>query len=332
MKDNVEVLRNFQTQILEKMVSGFESVPLKLLEKCPEFDSSVFVKLKSLRQKLKAKQKLTGALLKRKISIEIPFSSPDNTDIVENPVSNRGKSAKSSNVQKSNVVANNDNISRRLSLEVADLNEGDECCYDNDNISSRLSPEGADFSEMDEYFNGDAFNGASVVKTTCSSSDNYSGSFSPRSLVSGNKQLVNRLSSSQCVNSTRTASVSLNDSIVEEEVLRPPTKVAFKFKTPTSFTKKSGSVNMNAGSPVSVNGCVSQIGDSFNKPSLESFSGLQRFQRNPETPPRLQISTTKSDHSVQQSDYSFNKPANQWITSFNYPIVEAQSPRGHSSK
>ncbi|XP_021933104.1 Bloom syndrome protein homolog isoform X2 [Zootermopsis nevadensis] len=324
LKDNIDVLRNFQFQILEKLVSGFESLPLKLLEKCPEFDSSIFIKLKSLRQKLKAKQKLTGALLKRKLSVEVP--SPDNRDIIENPALNREKAAKLSNMRVPNVVTNNDNISRRLSPEVADLNEVEECCYDNDNISSRLSPEGANFSEMDEYLNDNAFNEASVVKTTCSSSDNYSSPYSPRSLGSNTKPLINRLSSSQCLNSTRTALALFNDSIVEEEVLGPPVKVAFKFKTPTSFGKKSDCVNMKAVSPVSVGGCLSQIGYNFN-----TSPGLRMLQRNSETPPRLLISATKSNHSVQQSDYSFNKPANQWKTSFNYLTVEAQSPRSHTS-
>jgi hypothetical protein len=293
------------------MVSGFEALPLKLLEKCPEFDSSVFVKLKSLRQKLKAKQKLTGALLKRKISIEVPGCSLDDTDIVENPALSRGKSAKTSNINISNVVADNDNISR-LSSEVADLNDVNEC-HGYDNIHSRLSPEGVNFSARDEYFNDGVFSDASVVKTTSSSIDNYSSSFSPTILVSDTKPLVNRLSSSQCVNSTRTALVSLSHSTVKKDVLRPPTKVAFKFKTPTLFTKKSGSVNMNAG------------GD-FNK----SPSGLQMLQRT-ETPPRLQLSATQSDHSFQHSDKSFNKPACQWITSFNYPIVESQSPTGNTA-
>jgi hypothetical protein len=329
LEDNIEVLRNFQIQILEKMVSGFESLPLILLEKCPEFDSNVFIKLKSLRQKLKAKLKLTGALLKRKISTEVPFSSSDNTDVIENPVLNRPQSAKSLDMHIPNVVGNNDNISRRLCPEVADLNEVDECYYDNDKISNRLSPDGADFNEMD--VNDDSFSEASTVKTTCSSSDNYSTSRSPRILVSKNNPLLNRLSSAECVNSARTDLASLNNS-VEEQALRPPIKVAFKFKTPTSFTKKSDSVNTNAQSPVLVDGSVPQIGDNVNKPSLESASGLQRFQRNHETPPRLQSSTTKSDYSVQQSDYNFNNPADQWITSFSYPVVEAQSSRGHTSK
>jgi hypothetical protein len=65
---------------------------------------------------------------------------------------------------------------------------------------------------------------------------------------------------------------------------------------------------------------------------MESLSGLQSFQKNVETPPRLQLSTAASDHSVQQSAYDFNKQANQWITGFNYPVIEAQSATTHSRK
>jgi hypothetical protein len=332
LKDNIEVLRNFQIQILEKLVLGFESLPLKLLEKCPDFDSSVFVKLKSLRQKLKAKLKLTGALLKRKNLNDISFISDDDKDITENLVSSGEQSEKSSEMHISNLVTNNDKICRRLSAEVTDPNEDDEFSYRNDNISSRLLPEDANFEEEEEeeqYFNGVSLNETSAVKTQHSGNDNYS------SLVSENKPLLNTLSSAQDVNSTRNHLASFTASLTEEKIIKPPTKVAFKFKTPTSFAARSASatiMNMNVGSLVSLNDCVSQVGVKFNHPSLESPSGLQGFQRNHEIPPRFQLSTTKSEHSMQQSDCNCNKPANQWVTSFTSPIVEAQSPGVHSCK
>ncbi|XP_023724702.1 Bloom syndrome protein homolog isoform X2 [Cryptotermes secundus] len=330
LKDNIEVLRNFQIQVLEKLVSGFESLPLKLLEKCPEFDSNIFVKLKSLRQKLKAKLKLTGALLKRKVSAEMSFSSADNSDIADNPVSSREQSEKLSEMHVSSSIASSDEISRRLSPKVADFSEVNECVFDK--ISSRLEPEGSDFKEADECYNGDSLTKTIAVRTSCSGGDSYSSSFSPKILVSENKPSENKYSV-QGVSSSRTALSSLHDSLTEDQALKLSTKVTFKFKTPTSFAVRSDtatSVMKTAGSPVSVGVCVSQIGDNFHKPSMESLSGLQSFQRNAETPPRLQLSTAASDHSAQQSAYNFNKPANQWITGFNYPLIEAQSTTPHS--
>lgn len=314
------------------MVSGFESLPLKLLEKCPEFDSNIFVKLKSLRQKLKAKLKLTGALLKRKVSSEMSFSSADNSDIVENPISNREQSEKLSEMHVSTLIASDDEIPRRLSPRVADFSEVNECVFDK--ISSRLEPQGSDFKEADECYNGDSLTKTIAVRTSCSGSDSYSSAFSPKISVSKNKPSENK-NSVQDVSSSRTALSSLNDSLTEDQALRPPTKVTFKFKTPTSFAVRSDtatSISKTAGSPVSVHGSVSQIGDNFNKPSMESLSGLQSFQRNAETPPRLQLYTAASDHPVQQSAYDFNKPANQRITGFSYPMIEAQSTTTPSRK
>jgi hypothetical protein len=40
----------------------------------------------------------------------------------------------------------------------------------------------------------------------------------------------------------------------------------------------------------------------------------------------------KCNFSPKQSACSFNKPANQQLTSFNYPVVETHTPRSHSSK
>jgi hypothetical protein len=332
LEDNVEVLRNFQIQVLEKLVSGFESLPLKFLEKCPEFDSDIFVKLKSLRQKLKAKLKLTGALLKRKLSTEVSFSSADNSDICENPVSSKEQSEKLSEMHVSNKIPSNDEISRRLSPQVTNYIDMNECMPGK--ISSRLEPEGSDFKEMDEHYNGDSFTKTIAVRTLCSGGDNYSSSFSPRNLVSEDKSSENK-PSAQGVSSSRTAFSSLNENLIEDQALRPTTKVSFKFKTPTLSAARSDAahnVSRNAGSPVSVYGCVSQIRNNFNKPSVESFSELQRFQRNVETPPRLQLSAPTTDHSVDQSVYDFNKPVNQRITGFSYPVIEAQSTRTHSRK
>jgi hypothetical protein len=309
------------------LVSGFESLPLKLLEKCPEFESDVFVKLKSLRQKLKAKLKLTGALLKRKLSTEVSFSSADNSDIIENPVSSKEQSE----MHVSNLVANNNETSR-LSPLSADYIEVNECVFDK--ISSRLEPEGSDFKEVQEYYNCDSHTKMIAVRTPCSGSNSYSSYFSPRILVNENKPSEIK-SSSQGGGSSRSVLSSLNDILIEDQALRLPTKVSFKFKTPTSFTARSGTahvVSKNEGSPESLDGYVSHIKDNFNKPSVESLSGLRRFQRSAETPPRLQLSATGCDRSVQQNAYDFDKPANQWITSFNYPVTEAQSTRTHSRK
>lgn len=256
------------------------------------------------------------------------FSSADNSDIADNPVSSREQSE----MHVSSSIASNDEISRRLSPKVVDFSEVNECVFDK--ISSRLEPEGSDFKEADEYYNGDSLTKTIAVRTSCSGSDCYSSSFSPKILVSENKPSENKYSV-QSVSSSRTALSSLHDSLTEDQALKLSTKVTFKFKTPTSFAVRSDtatSVMKTAGSPVSVGGCVSQIGDNFHKPSMESLSGLQSFQRNAETPPRLQLSTAASDHSVQQSAYNFNKPANQWITGFNYPLIEAQSTTPHSRK
>jgi hypothetical protein len=324
LEDNIEVLRNFQLQVLEKLVSGFESLPLKLLAKCPEFDSDIFVKLKSLRQKLKAKLKLTGALLKRKLSTEVSFSSADNSDITENPVPSKEQSEKLSDMHVSNLVASSDKISRRLSPQVTDYIEVNE--YVSGKISSRLEPEGSDVKETDEYYNGDTFTKMIAVRTPCSGSDNYSTSFSPRILESEDKPSENK--PAQGISSSRTAFSSSNDNLIEDQALRLPTKVSFKFKTPTLSAARGDTAHnicKNPGNPVSIYGCVSQLRDNFNKPSVESLSGPQSFQKNIETPPRLQLSAATTDHSVQQSVYDFNKPANQWITSFNYPVIEAQS-------
>lgn len=312
--------------MLEKLVSGFESLPLKLLEKCPEFDSSIFLKLKSLRQKLKAKLKLTGALLKRKASSEVSFNPAGNTDIYESLVSSKEWSAKS------DLIAI-DKISGRFSLEAAGISDVNECLYDK--TANRLPLEGSDFEEVDECFNGYSSDKISAVQNMCSDSDKSSCFYSPNILVSEKKPLEKKLSSSQDVNSSRTAVASLCDSLVEEQALRPPTKVAFKFKTPTSFIARSVNsvtLNTNTGNAVSLDGCLSQMGDNLNKTSSESHSALQSFYRNPETSPRLHLSTTKCNFSPKQSACSFNKPANQQLTSFNYPVVETHTPRSHSSK
>lgn len=308
--------------MLEKLVSGFESLPLKLLEQCPEFDSSIFLKLKSLRQKLKAKLKLTGALLKRKTSSVVSFGPAGNTDINKSPVSSKEWSAESSDL-----VAI-DTISGQFSVEAAGISEVNECFYDK--TASRHPLEGSDFEEVNECFNGYLSDKINAIQNTCSGSDKCSSFYSPDVLVREKK-----LSSSQDVNSSRTAVASLCDSLMEEQALRPPTKVAFKFKTPTSFTARNVNavtVNMNTGNAVSVDGCLSQMGDNLNKTSLESRSALQSFHRNPETSPRLHLSTTKSNFSPEQNLCSFNKPANQQLTSFIYPVVEPRTPRSHSSK
>lgn len=313
--------------MLEKLVSGFESLPLKLLEKCPEFDSSTFLKLKSLRQKLKAKLKLTGALLKRKTSSVVSFGPAGNTDINESPVSSKEWSAESSDL-----VAI-DKISGRFSVEAAGISELNECFYDK--TASRHPLEGSDFEEVDECFNGYSSDKMSAVQNTCSGSDKCSGFYSTDMLVSEKKPLEKKLSSYQDVNSSRTAVASLCDSLMEEQALRPPTKVAFKFKTPTSLIARNVNtvtVNMNTGNAVSLDGCLSQMGDNLNKTCLESRSALQSFHRNPETSPRLHLSTTKCNFSPEQSACSFNKPANQQLTSFIYPVVEPRTPRSHSSK
>jgi hypothetical protein len=325
LEDNVEALRNFQIQILEKLVSGFESLPLKLLAKCPEFDSDTFVKLKSLRQKLKAKLKLTGALLKRKLSTEVSFSSADNSDIIENPVSSKEQSGKLSDMHVSNLVATSDNISRRRSPKVTDYIDVNECV--SGKISNRLEPEGSDVKEMDEYYNGDTFSKTIAVNSPCSGSDSYSTSFSPRILVSEDKPSENKPSAEGV--SSRIASSSSNDNLIEDQALRLPTKVSFKFKTPTLSAARgeaAHNVCKSARSP------VSQIRDNFNKPSVQSLSGPQSFQRNIETPPRLRLSAAPTGHSVQQNVCDFNKPANQWITGFSYPVIEAQSTRTHNRK
>ena len=327
LENNIEVLRNFQVQVLEKLVSGFESLPLKLLEKCPEFDSIIFLKLKSLRQKLKAKLKLTGALLKRKTSSEVSFSPSGNTDINESPVSSREWSTKSSDL-----VAI-DKISEQFSVEAAGISEVNERFYDK--TANRLPLEVSNFEEVDECYTGYSSGKMSAVQNACSSSDKCSSFYSPNILVSEKKLLEKKLSSSQDVNSSRTTVASLCDSLMEEQALRPPTKVAFKFKTPTSFIARSVNtvtVNMNTGNAVSLDGCLSQMGDNLNKTSSESCSGLQSFHRNPETSPRLHLSATKCNYSPKQSACSFNKPANQQITSFNYPVVETHTSRSHSSK
>jgi len=327
LENNIEVLRNFQVEVLEKLVSGFESLPLKLLEKCPEFDSSIFLKLKSLRQKLKAKLKLTGALLKRKTSSEVSFSPAGNTDVNESLVSSKEWSAKSSDL-----IAT-DKISAQFSLEVAGISDVNECFYDK--TANRLPLEGSDFEEEDECFNGYSSDKISAVQNVCSGSDKSSGFYSPNIVVSEKKPLEKKLSSSQDVNSSRTAVASLCDSLMDEQALRPPTKVAFKFKTPTSFTARSVNsvtLNMNTGNAVPLDGCLSQIGDNLNKTASELHSALQSFRRNPETSPRLHLSTTKCNFSPKQSACSFNKPANQQLTSFNYPVVETHTSRSHSSK
>jgi hypothetical protein len=322
----MEVLRDFQLQVLEKLVSGFESLPLKLLEKCPEFDSGIFLKLKSLRQKLKAKLKLTGALLKRKTSSEVSLRSAGNVCVNESPVSSREQSAKSSDL-----VAI-DKISRQFFLEASGFSQVNERF--SDKISNQRPLQGSDFMEVDVCLNGDLSNKANSIQSTCSANDKYSSFFSPNVLVSEKKQSEKKFSY-QDLNSNRTAVASLCDSLMEEQAPRPPTKVAFKFKTPTSFAARSVNtvtVNVNAGSPVLFDGCLSQMGDNLNKTSLELLSGLQSFQGNPETSPRSHLSSTKSNQSPQQSACSFNKSTNQETTSFNYPIVETQTPSAHSSK
>lgn len=327
LENNIEVLRNFQVEVLEKLVSGFESVPLKLLEKCPEFDSSIFLKLKSLRQKLKAKLKLTGALLKRKTSSEVSFSTAGNTDINESLVPSKEWSAKSSDL-----IAI-DKISGRFSLEAAGISDANECFYDK--TANRVSLEGSDFEEVDECFNGYSSDKISAVQNMCSVSDKSSSFYSPNILVTEKKPLEKKLSSSQDVNSSRTAVASLCDTLMEEQALRQPTKVAFKFKTPTSFIARSVNsvtLNMNTGNAVSLDGCLSQMGDNLNKTSSESHSALQSFHRTPETSPRLHLSTVKCNFSPKQSACSFNKPANQQLTSFSYPVVETLTPRSRSSK
>jgi len=313
--------------VLEKLVSGFESLPLKLLEKCPEFDSSIFLKLKSLRQKLKAKLKLTGALLKRKISSEVSFSPAGNTDINESLVSSKEWSAKSSDL-----IAI-DKISGRFSLEAAGISDVNECFYDK--TANRLPLEDSDFEEVDECLNGYSSDKISSVQNMCRGSDKSSSFYSPNILVSEKNPIKKKLSSSQDVNSSRTAVASLCDSLMEEQALRPPTKVAFKFKTPTSFIARSVNsvtLNMNTGNAGSLDGCLSQMGDNLNKTSSESHSALQSFHRTPETSPRLHLSTMKCNFSPKQSACSFNKPANQQLTSFNYPVVETHTPRSRSSK
>jgi len=313
--------------VLEKLVSGFESLPLKLLEKCPEFDSSIFLKLKSLRQKLKAKLKLTGALLKRKTSSELSFIPAGNTDINESLFPSKEWSAKSSDL-----IAI-DKISGQCSVEAAGISDVNECFYDK--TENKLPLEDSDFEEVDECFNGYSSDKISAVQNVCSGSDKSSSFYSPSILVSEKKALEKKLSSSQDVNSSRTAVASLCDSLMEEQALRLPTKVAFKFKTPTSFIARSVNsvpLDMNTGNVVSLDGCLSQMGDNLNKTSSELHSALQRFRRNPETPPRLHLSTMKSNFSPKQSACSFNKPTNQQLTSFNYPVVETHAPRSHSSK
>ncbi|CAG2053938.1 unnamed protein product [Timema podura] len=59
LKQNVDSLNDIHMQILEKINLAFEAIPLELLKLLPGFDNNTFVKLRTLRQKIKAKIKLT---------------------------------------------------------------------------------------------------------------------------------------------------------------------------------------------------------------------------------------------------------------------------------
>lgn len=69
LKETKASLLNIQLKILEKVFSTFDAIPLMILDKLPGFNQSVYMKLKSLRQRVKAKLKLADVLVKRKAAL-----------------------------------------------------------------------------------------------------------------------------------------------------------------------------------------------------------------------------------------------------------------------
>ncbi|XP_049765144.1 Bloom syndrome protein homolog isoform X1 [Schistocerca cancellata] len=69
LKEVKASLLNIQLKILERVFSTFDAIPLVILDKLPGFNQSVFLRLKSLRQRVKAKLKLADVLVKRKAAL-----------------------------------------------------------------------------------------------------------------------------------------------------------------------------------------------------------------------------------------------------------------------
>ncbi|XP_069695186.1 recQ-like DNA helicase Blm isoform X2 [Periplaneta americana] len=291
LEDNIEALKDFQIQVLEKMVSGFESMSLKLLEKCPGFDSGTFVKLRSLRQKLKAKLKLTGTLLKKKKSANVSVCSSDYADIIENSFSNKGCEPSSSELCNKNSVSNA-------------------------RVTSGLPSRDPDY--YDDFYD-EEFDTSLDFITTKTTSESKSSSNSSRTLVgsdfySQTKSPANK----QTGNSTKTSSV--NDTI-EEPSPKPSAKTTFKFKTPFLESQKSYSLasaaSKNESSPISVSS-VSRLGD---------VSGVALFK----SPPGFSKSSEQSPSArSNQQGVEESRTTNKWNNTFNYSIREAPSPRSQS--
>lgn len=294
LEDNIEAQKDFQLQILDKMVSSFESLPIKLLEQFPEFDSDIFIKMKSMRQKLRAKSKLTGAILKRKKNAcETSFTA--NTD------NNDFDTAHTSNLRpdfSSNLASCNSKTLNRVSHNVPNYWDVDEDFSDS-SFQSNMTSDVKDREEED-------------FDVT-----NFSNTSSRTSFSDVNSEKIIKSSNTQNVNSGKNMVSSVNNNLAEEPLSKPVTKGAFKFKTPTSFAMRSEK-NHCGGTPLSTSDVMAK-----NKETSHLISGLQRFQK---CEPSSMTSNSNLGFTSPKSNDNFNKTSNSWTNNFNYPIAKEESP------
>ena len=270
------------------MVSSFESLPINLLERCPEFEPDIFLKMKSLRQKLRAKLKLSGALLKRKKnSCEISSASVPNKSTSDSDI---GQASSSHSNLGSNLVSNYKTLSK--------------VAYSND----------PDFWDANEEYSDNSFQ-----SNTNNRDDDLDVTYFPDNSFSRTSSA--QLNSDEKLNSSVIQNINsdvLTSNSSEEGVTKPITKGAFKFKTPTSLTLRNE--KNKSGSPLSVNGLVEKGG---NKKSSELITSFQRFQK---TEPSVMKPDTHLGFTSSNSCDNFSKASSSWTNNFKYPIAEEVSP------
>ncbi|PSN41142.1 hypothetical protein C0J52_05200 [Blattella germanica] len=287
LEDNIEVLKEFQLQILEQMVTSFEALPVKLLEKCPGFDCAIFMKLKSLRQKLRAKIKLTSGLLKRKKSdLDTSVSLLENVETCDNTK----------------------HLSRLPPPSTKTINSKKFVdAFDPENID--------DWEALEELSDDDSFQSntsLNTVKPAMASSSRTSTSTTSVLRSSSDTNVVNKSVFLQDLNNSIGYSAVPNENLLLDTTAKPVTKSAFKFKTPSSFPSKSDTGN-----------CRKDL-EPINKPlqrnvSSDFVSVLQKFQK---AEPNVLKSKSDLDISAQKSSSSMNKASSSWSDNFNYPATE----------